>query len=405
MVFSYLFSHLRPNDPRATSKTDGQQAGTRQRKHRCDFDQLEERTLLSTFTFATMGDSMTAPYSGYRASQGDRSWIQLLRMADGSQVTIDNTAAPGATSWSVLNNQTPRVVDMVKSQGVGFVVLEIGGNDISHYAGQMILGDFSGLSTTVSNIENSLTQIAQAGNVHEVLGLIPDVSLSPAVQARLGYNPILIAGLHNGIAAANQQLEAWALAHGVAVIDINAMFAQTGHPFNMDGYQITHDFFSPDGFHPGNVEQSMFANSVLTAFGRFGANVASLRLTDQFIAQISGNTTTAPNSNQVTYYNVNPFVIGPTGMSPAADATLVTGLGPSVSVPPMFLGYQGGPAKHPNGLLPHNPAYQGGPGKHDAQLPPGFVGAHRLPAQSVNLSQTLLPNLADGLDFVFADAA
>src|SRR5262249_12114458 len=164
--------------------------GTRQQKHRCNFDQLEERTVLSAFAFATMGDSITAPYSGYRASAGDRSWIQLLSQQDGSQIQIYNAAAAGATSTGVVNGQAPRVAGWVKSDGVGYVVCLIGGNDAAHDIGQLMFGDPSYLlNTTVTNIENALTQVASAGNVHEVVGLIPDISQSPSVQARLGFNP------------------------------------------------------------------------------------------------------------------------------------------------------------------------------------------------------------------------
>lgn len=382
MVFSSLFSRLR-HVSGSPHSVNGHSTGTRQQKHRCNFDQLEERTVLSTLTFATMGDSITAPYSGYRASAGDRSWIQLLEMQDGSQIQIYNAAGAGATSTGVVNGQAPRVAGWVKSDGVGYVMCLIGGNDAAHDIGQLILGDPSYLlNTTVVNIENALTQVASAGNVHEVVGLIPDLSQSPNVQAKLGYNPFFLGNLHNCIMAANKSLESWALAHGVAVVDGNALYAQTGHPFNMDGYQITHDFFSPDGFHPGNVEQGLFANAVLTAFGRFGANVSSLRLTDQFIAQVSGNTGNSVQSQATTFYNVNPFVIGPTQAAPtlAPAATSVT---------------------TPSSSGAFN---LGGPLNHTQQLPPGLAwylgGPHKSATQTPN--STLLPDALGSLDFMLA---
>jgi lysophospholipase L1-like esterase len=385
MVFSSLFSRLW-NDSHSSQNVDGHSAGTRQQKHRCNFDQLEERTVLSTLMIATMGDSMTAPYSGYRASAGDRSWIQLLQMQDGSQIQIFNAAGPGATSIGVMNGQAARVAGWVQSQGVGYVMLEIGGNDVVHDLPQILLGDSSVLNTTVANIENALTQVASVGNVHEVVGLLPDVSLSPTVQARLGYNPVFLAEIHSAVVAANQKLEAWALSHDVAVIDLNAIYAATGHPFNMYGYQITHDFFSPDGFHPGNVEQAMIANSVLTAFGRFGANISGLRLTDQFIAQVSGNTGNGIQAQAqgqgATYYNVNPFVIGPAGAASTLAPASAGGISQTSS----------------------QSWYLGGPGGSTQQLPSGsswyLGGPHKV--SSLSPSSTLLPDALGSLDFLLA---
>src|SRR5262249_54569674 len=284
-----------------------------------------------------------------------------------------------ATSTGVVNGQAPRVAGWGKSDGVGYVVCLIGGNDAAHDIGQLMFGDPSYLlNTTVTNIRNALTQVASAGDVPGAVGLIPDITQSPSVQAKLGFNPFFLGNIHNCILAANQKLESWALAHDVAVVDVNTMYAQTGHPFNMDGYQITHDFFSPDGFHPGNVEQGLFANAVLTAFGRFGANVAGLRLTDQFIAQVSGNTGNTGNTGSsaqtqaTTYINVNPFVIGPTG-SAATLAPAAT----SVATPSSSGAFN-----------------LGGPLNHTQQLPSNFAwylgGPHKLPAQS--LESTLLPD-------------
>jgi lysophospholipase L1-like esterase len=340
MAFSDLFSRLRPSESRNRG-TNGQ-AGTRERKLHCQVEHLEDRTTPSSLKFLTLGDSLTAPYSGQRASQGDKSWIQLLSQADGNNVQIVNFAQPGATSVGVVNGQAISASEAVKSQGIDYVVLEIGGNDAAHYASQLALGSSQTFITQVTtNIEKSLLMIQKANpKVHEVLGLIPDISVSPMVQGKAGGNPFLIGNIHNAIMAANQQLKTWAAAHGVAVVDINAMFAQTGHPFNMDGTMITKDFFSPDGFHPGNVEQALWGNAVLTAFSRFGASTSNLMLSDQYICQISGNGGPSATSHTATYYNVGQFVIGPNSAAPtAAPATSVQAT-PSSTMPQSW--YLGG---------------------------------------------------------------
>jgi len=317
---------------------------------RCCLEQLEDRTQPSVFTFAVLGDSLSTFYSGTRGSDGDQSWTELLYHLRGTQVAIYNYAADGATSTGVAGTQSSSVANLVASGTVHYSVLEIGGNDEKQYASQIAAGNYSTfISEVTSHIEHALQVIQAAGSVQQVLGLIPDIAFSPAVQSGLGHDPTKIARFLTATNEANQILKAYASAHGIVVIDMVALGQLTQGPSITLAGTATSDYWSPDNFHPSGVMQGLFANAVMLGFQEgYGANTSGLHLTDREILAAAVDAGT-PRINTPTYYNVQPFVVVPTrphamvASSAAVDAAFIAMLSPSRAVDGLGLLTASGP--------------------------------------------------------------
>src|SRR5262249_46298066 len=102
MVLAALVSRLR-NEQKKIIRRQSELLPCSRQAPRCSVEQLEDRAQPSVFTFAVMGDSISTNYSGTRASDGDLSWVQLLRSLRSASVQIDDYAQDGATSATVAN--------------------------------------------------------------------------------------------------------------------------------------------------------------------------------------------------------------------------------------------------------------------------------------------------------------
>jgi lysophospholipase L1-like esterase len=284
---------------------------------------LADRVLLSAtpLRLAVMGDSLSAPYPApgpsnpppNYGSAGDLSWVQQLQNLDGNKIVIHDEAFPGATSNSLLNSeaghaaQVPAVVDLIAHHEINAAVLLIGANDVDQDLPLLFTSPANFVSTFVStvvaNVETAAGAVAAAGHIKLVIGNVPDVTVTPGFQAAVP--PAAIPVVEQAITLANQQIDAFAAAHELPLVDMYGLTHILNQPITMGGVQVT-NLYSPDYFHPNTVGQGILADTVLNAFHEgYDLNVHSLRLSDQQIL------TEAQIAHQVghSYFDVNPFVI------------------------------------------------------------------------------------------------
>ncbi len=295
---------------------------------RCFLEQLEDRTVPSTvaFAFAVEGDSLSTPYSGTRASDGDKSWVQLLNQLRPGQVDIHDFAQNGATSTSLLSAGQPnQVANLVKQGIVHYSMIEIGGNDEQQFMSQIIAGNYQPFVTTVvSNIEKALQIVQSAGHVQQVLCLIPNIGFTPKVQAQLNHNALFLSRLATAVGQVNQQLMAYAHTHQIVCVDSVGIGRLTQQPYIVLAGTQTSDYWSPDNFHPSGIMQGLSSNATMLAFQiGYGAPTQSLRLTDQEILNAAGDAGT-PHIQVATYFNVQPYVILPSIAAPTSTAVTIS---------------------------------------------------------------------------------
>jgi lysophospholipase L1-like esterase len=323
MAFSHLLARLwlreKPHSPRKILPP--------RHSARCNLELLEDRTVPSAFSFAAMGDSLTTHYSGSRASGGDTSWTDQLNLLRGDEVSIWNVAANGATSAGVAANQAPKVKQLVADGTVHYSVLEVGGNDERAHLNEIVNGNSTTfIHEVVANIEGALNTVASGGKVRQVLGLVPDIGDTPAIKAELLFDKTKLARLTSAVKAANNQLLAYASAHGIVVADVYDLGKLSYKPIALAGARTT-DWWSADNFHPSSVPQALFANVAMRAFqSGYGIDTRALQLSDQEILAQAGDAG-SPTSTRPMYYNVSNFVVLP-GHSPVPVEAFNSGTAP-----------------------------------------------------------------------------
>jgi lysophospholipase L1-like esterase len=271
-------------------------------------EQLDDRVLPSaTATIAVMGDSLSAFYQGTpQGAAGDRSWVQLLQAQGDRHLALNDVAVPGATS-AALGPQVATVAGLVRTGAAQYATLIVGGNDVS----ANLLGIFAGNPTpfvteVVANVEAALETVAAAGPVGLVVGNIPDVSITPAFQAKVP-SPVLQQEVTHAITLANQQIEAFALPRGIPVIDLFGLSHLAEQPLTLAGMQVD-SFYAPDGFHPGSIPQGILADTILEGLGdAYDPSLERFQLTEQ---QLLDNAA-PPIAHQPghTFFDVSPFVL------------------------------------------------------------------------------------------------
>ena len=260
----------------------------------------------ATVRMAVLGDSISAGTGG-----GSPNWVgQLTATGD---FTFHNLASGGATSSTVVSGQLSSAVAFAQNGSIDNLVLMIGGNDAVG-AGISIASGGSPtafINNYVNNVKTVIDAIAAAGpGVHQVFANMPDVTVTPAVQSQaagFGVTPAQLQLFSGFIAQANAQANAYALDHGVPVIDMYSASQVLVNlvPFAFGGHTFT-TALAPDNFHPGVFTQGLLANLVDTAFNEaFGESLPLL--SDQQIVANAGYT---PNSD-TTYFNISPFVLLP----------------------------------------------------------------------------------------------
>jgi lysophospholipase L1-like esterase len=281
------------------------------RRPRCRLavEQLEERSVLSAMaTIAALGDSLTASYLGtpYGAA-GDRNWVQQFQDAGDKHLAIDDVAVAGATSAD-LGGQVATVVGLVQAGSVQYATLIIGANDVSANLPAIFAGNPTPFVTeVVANIETALNTVAAAGQVHLAVGNIPDISITPAFQIFITSNPFLRQQVTQATMMANQQIEAFAAARGIPVIDLFGLGHLEESPLTVGGVQLN-NLYAPDFFHPGSVAQGILGDAILEALGdAFNPSLERFQLTEQQL--LDNASTPIPHRPGHTFFDVSPFVL------------------------------------------------------------------------------------------------
>jgi lysophospholipase L1-like esterase len=273
---------------------------------------------------AVLGDSISA---GSGVSGGSPNWVAQLKTAGG--ITFTDKAVGGATSDTVVSGQLSSVVTLAHNGSIDDSTLIIGGNDAVAAAVDIASGGdpTAFINDYVNNIKNVISSIATANpNVHQVFGNMPDVTVTPAVQQVAAQNGITLAQLHLvslAIGQANAQADAFALSHGVPVVDLYSASQQITPliPLTLGGHSFT-TAFAPDNFHPAVFLQGLLANMVDTAYNQYFHQSLPI-ISDQQIVRNAGFT---PNTG-TTYFNVQPFVILPTPEPASAVLAVMATLG------------------------------------------------------------------------------
>jgi len=280
-------------------------------------EQLDERVLPSaTATVAVMGDSLSASYQGTpQGAAGDRNWVQLLQAEGDKHLAIDDVAVPGASS-ATLGPQVAAVAGLVHSGAAQYATLIVGGNDVLAYLPSIFAGNPTPfVSEVVAHIESALDTVAAAGPVHLVVGNIPDISITPAFQARVS-NPFLRHEVSRATMLANQQIEEFAASRGIPVIDLFGLGYKNQQPLMIDGVTLT-NLSAPDGFHPGTIAQGVLADTILEALGdAYDPSLERFKLTEQQL--LDNAPEPIPHEPGHTLFDVSPFVLfgGIDGVTP-----------------------------------------------------------------------------------------
>ncbi len=148
--------------------------------------------------------------------------------------------------------------------------------------------------------------MAAAGDVRLAVGTVPDVTLTPSFQQLVPFGSPLQQEIAGAIAAANVQIEVFAAAEGMPVIDLAGLGRLAEAPLVVGGVPVP-DFYAPDGFHPATVPQGLLGNAVLEAFAAYDPRIAHFRLTDQQLLDEAG----IPHGPGHSYFDVSPYVLLP----------------------------------------------------------------------------------------------
>ncbi|HVU86287.1 MAG TPA: SGNH/GDSL hydrolase family protein [Pirellulales bacterium] len=260
-------------------------------------------------SMAVMGDSINLLTPTY-----DTSWVVQLQNA--GAITQHDVARDGATSNGVVSGQLPTIVSLAQQGQITDSVLVVGANDFGPFgpnAQTVFLGGNAQpvIDTFVSNVEKVITSIAAANpGVHQVIANIPDITatpLAPVLALAYGATPAEIQAGRNAIITANNEIQQFALAHGVPVIDLfkAADVLVPLYPWTFGGHTFS-TMFASNQFDILTQPEGLISNMIATAFNEvFGQNLPIF--SDQQIVTNSGFTPSGPT----TFYNVSQFVITP----------------------------------------------------------------------------------------------
>jgi hypothetical protein len=256
-------------------------------------------------SMAIMGDSLNLLTPTY-----DTSWVVQLQNA--GAITGHDLAVDGATTSSVVSGQLPGAVSLAHSNQVADAVTIVGANDVVDDSSIFSGGNATPLfNSIVANLEEVIGSLSTANpTVDQVIANIPDVTVTSAVvqfAAQQGITAAELQAVRNDIIAANTQIDQFALARGIPVLDLFTAADDLipMYPWTFGGHTFS-TIFASNGFDIQTQPEGLIANMVSTAFDvRYGQNLPMF--SDQQIVTTSGFT---PNS-ATTFYDVRPFVIVP----------------------------------------------------------------------------------------------
>jgi hypothetical protein len=256
-------------------------------------------------SMAIMGDSLNLLTPTY-----DTSWVVQLQNA--GAITAHDFAVDGARTSDVVSGQLSAAASLAQQKAITDSVLIVGANDVVDDSSIFFGGNSSALfQSIVGNMENVLATMANVDPaIDQVLSNIPDITVTAAVQAFAVQNGITateLATVRNEIIAANVQIDQYALAHSIPVIDLftAADVLIPMYPWSFGGHTFS-TIFANNGFDIQTQPEGLISNMIATAFdSRYGQSLP--QFSDQQIVATAGFT---PNS-ATTYYDVRPFVILP----------------------------------------------------------------------------------------------
>jgi phospholipase/lecithinase/hemolysin len=264
-----------------------------------------------------VGDSLSDPYARYQGAVNpstglpywgrghDHNWVEQLQALHGPALTLYNYAQAGATTADLLaNGSVTKAALRVKYFQTRREVVMAGSNDVIAYLGGKLGSDPAAFVAGVAgNLNTILSKIAAAGPVKLVVGNVPDLTVTPSMQALLGSVSGALQSAAALVQALNKQIAAVAAAHGAAVVDLFALSHLATGPLSLGGVTVDPGkYFASDGFHPGTVFQGLVANSLL---GAFGGGLGTLRLSDQ---EILGQAGIPHPDGAATFFDVSAFV-------------------------------------------------------------------------------------------------
>lgn len=263
-----------------------------------------------TITLATLGDSLTDTYVGRPYAGDNLGWTDLLSAHRSDRVSVFNVAAAGSTSSDLIANGQHKALGSLGRPGViPYATLTVGANDILGFVYQINPADPATFDPTphvqrlVGNIQTAVTELKAAGAL-VVLGNVPDITNTPAMQQQLAGNPDLAALVSGMTQAVNGELKTLARRERLALVDLEGLNKLSQNPVVLDGVDVQSYLYAPDGFHPSTIGSALLANAELEAL-RIAYGVDVPRFSNADILGFAGLTGDRwPSTN----YNVAVFV-------------------------------------------------------------------------------------------------
>jgi phospholipase/lecithinase/hemolysin len=261
--------------------------------------------------FGILGDSYSDEYRFYADGRAfARNWVDILhtqRLASFGPFTTANRGEPrnqgyaynwarsGATTTDMIQNQLPGLTAQVSQGDIRYATMLIGGNDFLHF----VEGAATGVippsqipaaltqvtTTAISNVETAVGTLLQASPTVKLVVFTIDVTDLPIAHV-VGSTPQgqqLLAITGQAVDQFNAAIKQIAASSNRIVLDdLAALIHQVGSnptgTLNFGGTTISlttvgtdyHNFFLPDGIHPGTVGQTILADSIVQALdGQF----------------------------------------------------------------------------------------------------------------------------------------
>lgn len=199
-------------------------------------------------------------------------------------VNVINWSSLPNSNWSykLLAMRThDKVIDNLKTEGIGAVVIFLGGNDLkSDYAG-IFRNDVPPalLQDSVTNLGQIITFVRQQNaTVPIIVCTFPDVGATPEVAGKYS-DPVNRARARQRIADTNAAVMALATSRGASVARIDHVIDRVFDdvPFYLNGTLFKYPpddanppdhLFCHDGFHPSTVGQALIGNEIIAAINQ-----------------------------------------------------------------------------------------------------------------------------------------
>jgi Calx-beta domain/FG-GAP-like repeat/Carboxypeptidase regulatory-like domain len=285
----------------------------------------EPPTVTTPLRIGILGDNLSA---------GDISgttpgWVSQLTSSGDFLVPTGGAQAVDGALAAGLASQLPEETSLAPT--LNYTTIIVGDNDALALAnGTETTTQY--ITTIESNVENAINAFLQNPNDpnnHLILGTVPDIFVTPEVQA-LSLSAATITADKTAIQTANAAISAYAVEHGIPVVDLYAFYqtllgsgslAIGGTTFSGTSSKTdTTPLWGTDGFTPASIAQGLIANMIIEA-ADFGYAAGLTPISDQTLVKSSGGIVTTVTNP--TYFNVAPYVLA-SDANPAVDTETIT---------------------------------------------------------------------------------